>query len=152
MAIAQPIIAGISVPDGIYNRGMYMFYPQEYETAGDGTAVAVGSQSAIWRYARLTASQLNWWRWIALAGANSRSTTFSLWIDDTRETVTSFTSGIVYAPNWKDVEALPGGWYGPVEFRFDFLLPITPAYTAFILGSSLLGATDKVLISEDYGT
>jgi hypothetical protein len=139
MAIAQPSIGGILVPNGVYNQGMYMFYPQEYEIAGDGTAIPYGTQSAIWRYEFMTPNQLDWWRWTALNGAHSRSTTFNLWTTNDRATVTAFTSGILYAPRWTEVEAIKGGFYGPVEFRFDYLLPIVFGLTPFTLGSSLLG-------------
>lgn len=142
MAIAQPTIGGISIPSGVYDRGMYMFYPQEYVIAGDGTAVAVGTQSAVWRYEVMTPSMVAWWRWTALLGANSRSTTFTLWTNNDRTSLTSFTSGIVYGPDWRQVEALPGGFYGPVEFRFDYLLPIVYAVTPFTLGTSTLAGTD----------
>ena len=142
MTIAQPIIGGVSVPSGIYNTGNYMFYPQEYEITGDGTAVPYGTQSAVWRYEALTPAQLDWWRWTALNGGYSRSTTFSLWTTNNRTTVTAFTSGVLYSPRWAEVEALPGGYYGPVEFRFDFLLPIVYGFSPFVLASSLLGGTD----------
>lgn len=142
MAIAQPSIGGILIPDGVYNQGMYMFYPQDYEVAGDGTAIPFGTQSAIWRYEVMTPNQLNWWRWTALNGAHSRSTTFNLWTTNDRQTVTAFTSGVLYGPRWQEVTAIKGGFYGPVEFRFDFLLPIVWGLTPFTLNSSLLGGTD----------
>jgi len=145
MAIAQPSIGGILVPDTIYNQGMYMFYPQEYEIAGDGTAIPYGTQSAIWRYEFMTPNQLNWWRWNALQGNSSRSTTFNLWTTNDRSVVTEFNSGIVYAPRWSEVEAIKGGFYGPVEFRFDFLLPIVFGLPPFILNSSELNGTDVLV-------
>ena len=75
MALATPSIGGIDVPADL-RRGMYMFYPQEVEIRGDGTAFGVGTQQAIWRYERLTPAGLNWWRWTALLGKHSRSTKF----------------------------------------------------------------------------
>lgn len=150
MAIAQPSIGGTLVPDGIYNRGMYMFYAQDYEIAGDGTAVAFGTQSAIWRYEVMTPAQLNWWKWTALLGGISRSASFALWTTNDRTTTTAFTSGVLYAPRWSEVEAIPGGYYGPLEFRFDFLLPIVTELSTFVLGSSTLGGTD-VLTGAYYG-
>lgn len=149
MAIAQPSIGGTLIPDGIYNQSMYMFYPQEYEIAGDGTAIPYGTQSAIWRYEVMTPNQLNWWRWTALLGGASRSTTFSLWTTNDRTTTTAFTGGVLYAPRWQDVEAIPGGYYGPIEFRFDYLLPIVTNLSAFILASSALGGAN-VLVGGYY--
>jgi len=147
MTLAQPTIGGEVIPANIWNRGEYMFYPQEVEIAGDGSTVPVGSQSAVWRFERLRSAQLNWWKWAALRGGRHRATTFDLWVNDDRTALQSFTSGILYAPNWQDVRPLPGDWYGPVEFRFDFLLPIFVEPSVFILASSLLGGAD-VLIGE----
>ena len=65
-----------------------------------------------------------------------------MWTNNDRTNVTSFTSGIVYAPDWRSVETWPGGYYGPVEFRFDWLLPIVFGLDAFILGTSLLGGSE----------
>lgn len=150
MAIAQPSVGGVSIPASVYGASNFMFYPQEYEIAGDGTAVPYGTQSAVWRYEVMTQAQLLWWRWVALQGANSRSTTFALWTNNDRETTTAFTSGIVYGPRWAEVQALPGGYYGPVEIRFDYLLPIAYGLSPFVLASSALGGSD-VLVGAYYG-
>jgi hypothetical protein len=123
MALAIPEVGGVPVPAGIYNRGEYMFYPAAVEIAGDGTAIATGAQSALWRFESITAANLAWWTVTALANARSRPTTFKLWLNGDRTTVQTFGSGIIYAPIWEDVRPLPNGQYGPVEIRFDYLLP-----------------------------
>lgn len=149
MALAQPSIAGVGLPEGIYARGKYMFQAQAVVISADGTAVAVGGQRAIWRYDRLTAAQLNYWRYFVLQGEYSRSTTFELWVNNDRTTTFSFTSGTVYAPDLTTVEPLSGGYYGPVEIRFDYLLPLYTEPSAFILASSTLGG-DDLLVSDSY--
>lgn len=149
MAIAQPSIGGVSIPTGLYDRGEYMFYLPDVVVTADGTTVATGTQRASWRYERLTAAQLNYWRSVILVGGRSRSTTFELWVNDDRTATESFTSGIVYAPDWSTVRPLPGGYYGPVEFKFDYLLPIYTEPGAFILGTSTL-ASSATLVTETY--
>jgi hypothetical protein len=147
MPIAQPSINGVPIPAGIYNAGEYMFYPQEQIVTGSGATVAVGTQSAVWRFEIVSAAQLNWWKWVALASASYRSTSFSLWIDNDRETLFSFTSGIIYAPSMAEVQPLPKQRYGPLEIRFDYLLPIYVDPTVFIIGTSLLGGV-HVMVGE----
>lgn len=147
MAIAQPSIGGVSVPAGIYNAGEYMFYPQEQIVKGNGQTVSVGTQSAVWRFNVVSAAQLNWWKWVALASAQYRSTSFELWVNNDRQTTVAFTTGIVYAPNMEEVRPLPKQRYGPLEIRFDYLLPTYVEPTAFILGTSLMGGA-HVLVGE----
>lgn len=145
--IAQPSIGGVAIPEGIYTAGEYMFYPREEVVTGSGATVAVGTQSAVWRFEIVSAAQLNWWKWVALQSASYRSTSFNLWVDNDRQTLFSFTSGIVYAPSMAEVRPLPKQRYGPIEIRFDYLLPIYVEPTAFIINTSLLGGT-HVLVGE----
>jgi hypothetical protein len=121
--MATPSVGGSAVPatlvsGAVYGGGQYKLLRQEERQAADGTPYRTGPQSVEWTWVGMGTTEYAWWTTQWLRGT---AMAFELWLDDTRTTTQTFTSGQLMRPAHNYVEA---GLYREVQIKITHLLPL----------------------------
>lgn len=140
---------GESFPDTLNNRGIYQFFEPELRMAGDGTTIAVGGHTVVWRWPHVTRGE---WSWILTellgGGRSSVVTSASFYINNTKETLGVFTSGVALLPDSRTFH-FENNSYRDVELRVEHLLPIV-SYPSMVwtIGTSTVEGPDVIAFTS----
>jgi hypothetical protein len=93
-------IGGVAVPTTMAGRGqIYLFQPPKVvRRNGEGLAVTAGAATVVWKWARLTQSEWNWWYTTLLTGLASKAFTSGIRLVNNLNVETAYNACVVHRP------------------------------------------------------
>ena len=103
-------IGGTAIPTSMSGRGqVYLFQPPRVlRRNGEGVAVTGGQSALLWKWARLTQTEWNWWYTTICGGAASVAVSGTTRLVNNLNVETAYTYCIVHRPV---AESVTGGEY-----------------------------------------
>lgn len=103
-------IGGVAIPATMTGRGeVYQFVPPRIvRRNGEGVGVTAGASMLVWRWARLTQTEYDWWHQTVLTGLASKAITGATRLVNERNIETAYTYCVVHRPI---AESVTGGEY-----------------------------------------
>ena len=93
-------IGGVTIPASMSGRGeIYQFNPPRVvRRNGEGVGVTAGAASLVWRWARMTQTEYDWWHQTVLTGLASKAITGTTRLMNERNVETVYSYCVVHRP------------------------------------------------------